>query len=85
MILIIWDRMFGTYQAEEETPTYGLKRDYNSVNPFSVWISELPGLFSDLKSANSFGEAWMYLFGKPGWRPKARQANAQLSKKVETV
>ena len=36
-ILIIWDRLFGTYQAEEETPTYGLKRDYNSVNPLSVW------------------------------------------------
>ena len=69
-ILIIWDRLFGTYQAEEETPKYGLKRDYNSVNPLSVWISELPGLCADLKSARSFGDAFMYLFAKPGWRPK---------------
>lgn len=84
-ILIIWDRIFGTYQAEEETPTYGLKRDYKSVNPLSVWISELPGLFSDLKSSKSFGESWMYLFGKPGWKPKASQGKSQLSKEVETV
>ena len=41
-ILIVWDRLFGTYQAEEETPRYGLKRDFHSVNPFVVWFSELP-------------------------------------------
>lgn len=75
-ILIIWDRLFGTYQAEEEAPTYGLKRDYDSVNPLSVWISEWPGVFSDLRKSNSFGESWMYLFGPPGWQPKAKQQPA---------
>ena len=69
-ILIIWDRLFGTYQAEEETPRYGLKRDYSSVNPISVWFSELPGLFSDLKRARNFKEVWMYLFAPPGWQPR---------------
>jgi len=71
-IMIIWDRLFGTYQAEEETPIYGLKRDYDSVTPFSVWISELPGLFSDLKQSKSLGETWMSLFGRPGWQPKSK-------------
>lgn len=71
-ILIIWDRLFGTYQAEEETPNYGLKRDYDSVNPLSVWISELPGLFSDLKKSKSLGDTWMYVFGRPGWQPKSK-------------
>ncbi len=70
-ILIIWDRLFGTFQAEEETPRYGLKRDYDSVNPLSVWISEWPVLFADLNRSKSFAESWMYLFGKPGWTPKS--------------
>ena len=78
-ILIIWDRLFGTYQAEEETPKYGLKRDYDSVNPLSVWISEWPGLFADLKRSKSLGETWMYLFGPPGWTPKAKAARKILS------
>ncbi|MEO1188740.1 MAG: sterol desaturase family protein [Pseudomonadota bacterium] len=77
-ILIIWDRLFGTYQREEETPRYGLKRDYDSVNPLSVWISEWPQVFRDVKSAKSAGEVWMYLFGQPGWQPKAQPNTSAL-------
>lgn len=78
-VLIIWDRLFGTYQAEEETPKYGLHRDYNSVNPLTVWASELPELFRDLKRSKSFGEAWMFLFAKPGWQPKPETSRDTLS------
>ena len=66
-ILIIWDRMFGTYQAEEEHPTFGLKRDFESVNPFVVWISEWPGLFRDLRSAANLSNALHVLFAHPDW------------------
>lgn len=69
-ILIIWDRMFGTFQIEEETPRYGLKRDFNSQNPIHVWFSELPQLWRDLKGAKSAREVMMRLFAKPGWEPK---------------
>ncbi|MEM6260843.1 MAG: sterol desaturase family protein [Planctomycetota bacterium] len=69
-VLIIWDRLWGTFQVEEETPRYGLKRDFNSHNPLIVWFSELPGLVSDLSQANSTREALGYLFGRPGWTPK---------------
>jgi sterol desaturase/sphingolipid hydroxylase (fatty acid hydroxylase superfamily) len=71
-ILIVWDRMFGTFQAEEETPRYGLKRDFDSVNPLVVWFSELPQYFRDLRSAGSWHEAWMLTFGPPGWSPQPR-------------
>ena len=69
-ILIIWDRMFGSFQVEEETPRYGLKRDFDSQNPIKVWFSELPQLWRDLKGAKSGREVWMRLFAKPGWEPK---------------
>ncbi|MEL7129848.1 MAG: hypothetical protein AAGK23_09890, partial [Pseudomonadota bacterium] len=83
-ILIIWDRLFATHQREEETPIYGLKRDYDSVNPLSVWFSEWPGLFTDLRHSKSIREVWMRLFGTPEWSPNDRSpefdqtlANAQ--------
>jgi len=66
-VLIIWDRLFGTYQAEEERPRYGLKRDFDSINPLVVWFSELPLFFRDLWRARSWRERWMHVFGPPGW------------------
>lgn len=68
-ILIIWDRLFGTYQKEEERPIYGLKRDFSSVNPFVVWFSELPQFFRDVRDAGSAHEALRYIFGRPDQAP----------------
>lgn len=69
-VLIIWDRMFNTYQAEEEHPRFGLKRDFSSVNPFRVWISEWPGLFRDIRSASGMQEVLRILFLHPDWITK---------------
>ncbi len=71
-ILIIWDHMFGSFQVEEETPRYGLARDFDSVNPLRVWFSELPQLITDLRNARSSGEFFMRLFGRPGWEPEKK-------------
>ncbi len=70
-ILIVWDRLFGSFQAEVETPRYGLKRDFDSVNPLRVWFSEFPDFFRDLVRARGAGEVWMRIFGRPDWRPAA--------------
>lgn len=64
-ILIVWDRLFGTYQREEERPRYGLKRDFDSINSLAVWFSELPQLMTDLRGARSFRQVWTVLFGNP--------------------
>ncbi|MEM8981532.1 MAG: sterol desaturase family protein [Pseudomonadota bacterium] len=66
-IFIVWDRLFGTYQAEEETPRYGLKRSFDSVNPVAVWFSELPGLLRDCSRVSTFSELWKTLFAHPSW------------------
>ena len=65
-ILMVWDRIFGTYQAEEETPRYGLARDFDSVNPLKVWFSEFPALFRDLAATRSPRRVLAVLFGRPG-------------------
>ena len=71
-VLIVFDRLFGTYVAERaDLPCdYGLVSPaVSSRNPFVVNIQPWIGLVKDLASARSPAEAWMYLFGPPGWRP----------------
>ena len=69
-ILIIWDRIWGTFQEEEETPRYGLTRDFDSRNPIKVWFSEWPDLLRDVFKARTLSEGFAYFFRGPGWRPK---------------
>lgn len=70
-ILIVWDRIWGTFQVEEETPRYGLKRDFDSKNPIKVWFSEWPELIHDIFKSKNLKEAFGYLLKRPGWKPKS--------------
>lgn len=66
-ILIIWDRLFGTFKNEEERPHYGLTRNVNTFNPFSVAFSEWKHLYKKIVASRSVKEAFKYLIKPPGW------------------
>lgn len=68
--LIIWDRMFGTFQAEEEKPTYGITKPINSWNPVWANVSHYADMGGDLKRITKWSDRFKYLFKKPGWLPK---------------
>ncbi|MCZ4282229.1 sterol desaturase family protein [Kiloniella laminariae] len=68
-ILIIWDRLFQTYQKEEELPTYGLTIPMTSKNPITVQFHEFINLYKDLNSAKTGGEFLGFLLRGPGWKP----------------
>ena len=68
-VLIIWDRLFGTYHAENTQPQYGLAHDFDSKNLFKVCFSEWPALISDLKRASSVKVFFGHLFYRPSWKP----------------
>src|SRR5262249_44175247 len=71
-VLIVFDRLFGTYVAErQDVPCdFGLVSPaVSSRNPFAVNFGPWVGLARDIASARWFGGAWAYLFGPPGWRP----------------
>ncbi len=76
-VLMVWDRLFGTYQAEVETPVYGLTRPLDSKNPLKVHFHEAVLLLRDLRAAGSLGEALGLLFRRPGWRPRPRRAESR--------
>jgi alkylglycerol monooxygenase len=70
-VFIVWDRLFGTFQAEEEEPVYGITTPLRSWNP--LWANV--HVFVDIARAAGRAEGWRdrlgYVFGPPGWRPAA--------------
>ena len=66
-ILIIWDRLFGTFEPERDRPTYGLTTNLNSHNPFRIAFHEWTSIGRDVSRAGSFRTAVGYIFGPPGW------------------
>ncbi|HEX7286316.1 MAG TPA: sterol desaturase family protein [Candidatus Angelobacter sp.] len=69
-ILIIWDRMFGTFVPEEEKVVYGLTRNINSYNPFRIAFHEWIDIWRDVRQAPTWRLKLRYVFGKPGWKPQ---------------
>jgi alkylglycerol monooxygenase len=67
--LIIWDKMFGTFQPEEEKPTYGITKPINSWNPVFANVSHYVDMAHDLKRIPKWYDKFRYLFKKPGWLP----------------
>ena len=69
MLLIIWDKLFGTFQAEDENEPviYGLTKNIKTYNAFTIIFHEWQNMFKDLKKANSLKDKLMYMFGPPGW------------------
>lgn len=68
--LIIWDRMFGTFQEEEEHPTYGITKPINSWNAVFANFSHYIEMGNDLKRITKWSDKIRYIFSKPGWLPK---------------
>jgi alkylglycerol monooxygenase len=69
-VFIIYDRLFGTFQQEEERPNYGITKPLNSWNPVYANFAHYIDLFHDVKKTHSVGDALKVLFYPPGWRPE---------------
>jgi len=67
--LIIWDRMFGTFQREEEEVIYGVTKPLQSWNPLWAQIDYYADLKQEWQQLTGWKERAALLFLKPGWRP----------------
>jgi len=80
-ILIIWDRLFGTFVAEDEAepPRYGIVKNLGDFNIVRAVFHEWASIGQDLWRSRSPREVVGYLFGPPGWSPDgSRQTSTQL-------
>ena len=68
-ILIVFDRIFGSFEPERARPTYGLTKNISSHNPVYVAWHEFAAIARDVARARTWRERWRYAFGHPGWTP----------------
>jgi len=68
-VLIIWDRIFGTFSEEREfeKPIYGLTKNIDSYNPLYVASHEYGAIWQDVRRAESWKDKLSYIFKAPGW------------------
>jgi sterol desaturase/sphingolipid hydroxylase (fatty acid hydroxylase superfamily) len=68
-ILIIWDKIFGTFSEEldSEKPVYGITKNIETYNLFKIATHELVDIVHDVRSAPTFTDKLKYIFYPPGW------------------
>ena len=69
-LFIIWDRIFGTYQEEEERVIFGLKRNIKSSNPFKITTFTWHEIFKDFSNSIHIKDKLKSIFGAPEWKPQ---------------
>jgi alkylglycerol monooxygenase len=69
-MFIIWDKMFGTFQEEEEEPVYGVTTQLKSWNPAWANVEYYVTMYQNAKKFSLFKDKLKYVFAKPGWQPE---------------
>lgn len=70
-VFIVWDKLFGTFQAELDTvpPVYGITRPVRSYNPITINFSHLILLIKDAWRAEKWMDKITIWVRPTGWRP----------------
>ncbi|WP_028666739.1 sterol desaturase family protein [Runella zeae] len=69
MCLIIWDRIFGTFQEEleDEPVRYGLTKSLEDTSLVNTVFHEWKAIFKDLGKKVDWKTKLKYVFSPPGW------------------
>ncbi|CAD5125186.1 DgyrCDS13427 [Dimorphilus gyrociliatus] len=65
--LIIWDRLFGTFQAEEREVSYGLVHPLQTWNPFNVQLCHFKWIWLRFNQEKTILDKLSTIFKGPGW------------------
>ncbi|MBL7741363.1 MAG: sterol desaturase family protein [Chitinophagaceae bacterium] len=89
MFLIIWDKLFGTFQPEllaaaYQPIQYGLTKPLEKETPVTIVFHEWVSIRKDLqKDGLSLKDRWKYLFGPPGWSHDGSRHTSEQLRKLE--
>jgi sterol desaturase/sphingolipid hydroxylase (fatty acid hydroxylase superfamily) len=77
-ILILWDRLFGTFQREDEPVVYGLTKNIETYNPVRIAGHEYVDILRDVADSTTWRDRLSFTFRGPGWayRRHAERASA---------
>jgi sterol desaturase/sphingolipid hydroxylase (fatty acid hydroxylase superfamily) len=68
-ILVIWDRLFRSFEPEGERVVYGLTKQLRTYNPLVVATHEYASIWADVRGARSWRDRWGFVVRGPGWQP----------------
>ena len=71
-LLIIWDRMFGTFEPEKEKVKFGLVNNVNTFNPTKITFMAWSSMIEDIKNKQSLSEVLRIIFGPPTTHKKIK-------------
>ena len=71
-ILILWDKLFGTFEPEVERVRYGLTRNIDSFNPAVIATHEWRDIATDISTAPTWSDRFGFLLRGPGWAYERR-------------
>lgn len=85
-ILIIWDRLFGTFEEEhpDDPVEFGITTNINTYNPWHIATHELVNLTKDVVAAPTWRDKLYYLFMPPGWSHDGRSQTAEEMRQAMT-
>jgi sterol desaturase/sphingolipid hydroxylase (fatty acid hydroxylase superfamily) len=70
-ILIVWDRLFRSFEPERARVVYGLTKNIGTYNPLRVATHEYRAIWQDFRAATRWRDRLRFVFGRPGWQPAA--------------
>jgi sterol desaturase/sphingolipid hydroxylase (fatty acid hydroxylase superfamily) len=68
-ILMIWDRLLGTYEPEREEPTYGVVHPIDTTNPLLIEVAGLRWLAAKVRTCTSWRDKVRCFYRPPEWQP----------------
>ncbi len=82
-MLIVWDRLFGTFQEEldEDEPIYGITTNIDTYNPIKIATHEYGSIWQDLKKMPTVKDKVKLLLYPPGWSPEGPNQTAKFLQK----
>jgi sterol desaturase/sphingolipid hydroxylase (fatty acid hydroxylase superfamily) len=66
-MLILWDRLFGTFRKEEEPVRFGITKNIDPQSVPNILFHEFVAIGKDVMRSGSLSDALHYIFGHPGW------------------
>ena len=69
-LLIVWDRMFGTFAEEKEKVKYGIRENVKTFNPFKITFRVWFQIADDFSKSKTLKNKLLSIFGRPEWKPK---------------
>ena len=73
-ILIVWDRLFGTYEPEGDAVVYGLTTNVGSFDPLRIATHEYAAMLGDVARSTSWADRLSHVVRGPGWGTRSALA-----------